>query len=286
MTDWCPFAQRVPIPGVSGAGPMQGGKPKILHHTTEGGTYGGARSTYLGTRDIPHFTDTFENGVYVAFQHLPLSVAATALVHSGGITNTDNVIQIEHVGFAATSDRWPPGYLAGIARLSRWIESQTGCPPTCGVSFLGAVYGPWAGRLTWDAWHAYAGHLGHCHAPENAHSDPGHLNIAAILPVPVKPQPVVQRKDAPMGKGYVLLGSDGGLFAFGDIAALVNQLGNPSGKITAPHVAVDITFTPSGKGYWVTASDGGVFAYGDAWFDGSMGGQAMNAPVVAFAPGP
>ena len=42
----------------------------------------------------------------------------------------------------------------------------------------------------------------------------------------------------------------------------------------------DLAATPSGNGYWLVGSDGGVFTYGDAGFFGSMGGQAMNRPVV------
>ena len=44
--------------------------------------------------------------------------------------------------------------------------------------------------------------------------------------------------------------------------------------------------TPDGKGYWEVASDGGVFAFGDAAFEGSMGGQHLNAPVVGMAATP
>ncbi len=42
--------------------------------------------------------------------------------------------------------------------------------------------------------------------------------------------------------------------------------------------------TPDGKGYWMVASDGGVFTFGDAGFVGSLGGQAIPAPIVGFAP--
>jgi len=31
------------------------------------------------------------------------------------------------------------------------------------------------------------------------------------------------------------------------------------------------------------AADGGIFAFGDAPFDGSMGGQQLNKPVVGMA---
>ena len=36
-------------------------------------------------------------------------------------------------------------------------------------------------------------------------------------------------------------------------------------------------------GYWLVASDGGVFAFGTATYAGSMGGHALNQPVVGMA---
>jgi L,D-peptidoglycan transpeptidase YkuD (ErfK/YbiS/YcfS/YnhG family) len=44
--------------------------------------------------------------------------------------------------------------------------------------------------------------------------------------------------------------------------------------------------TPDGGGYWIAASNGGVFSFGDAAFYGSMGGHALNAPIVAMAATP
>ena len=40
--------------------------------------------------------------------------------------------------------------------------------------------------------------------------------------------------------------------------------------------------TVDGQGYWFVASDGGVFSYGDAPFEGSMGGQRLNRPMVGM----
>jgi hypothetical protein len=39
-------------------------------------------------------------------------------------------------------------------------------------------------------------------------------------------------------------------------------------------------------GYWLAAADGGVFAFGTAAFHGSMGGQALLAPIVDIAATP
>ena len=44
--------------------------------------------------------------------------------------------------------------------------------------------------------------------------------------------------------------------------------------------------TPDAEGYWLVAADGGLFAFGDAAFYGSMGGQALNKPVVGMAATP
>ena len=52
------------------------------------------------------------------------------------------------------------------------------------------------------------------------------------------------------------------------------------------HPIVAVAATPDGKGYWEVASDGGVFDFGDAAFEGSMGGQHLNAPIVGMAATP
>ncbi len=47
----------------------------------------------------------------------------------------------------------------------------------------------------------------------------------------------------------------------------------------------EITDEASGgvAGYWLMGSDGGIFSFGNATFHGSMGGQHLNAPMVAMA---
>jgi len=94
--------------------------------------------------------------------------------------------------------------------------------------------------------------------------------------------------------GYWEVASDGGVFTFGD-ATFYGSMGGKA--LNAPVVALAPTPyvpsaspggtpAPAGKGYWEVASDGGVFTFGDAGFYGSMGGKALNAPIVGIVPTP
>ena len=79
----------------------------------------------------------------------------------------------------------------------------------------------------------------------------------------------------PVSKGYWLVGSDGGVFSFGD----ASYYGSTSGiALNKPIVAA--MATPDGKGYWLVGSDGGVFSFGDASYYGSTSGTALNKPIV------
>jgi len=51
-------------------------------------------------------------------------------------------------------------------------------------------------------------------------------------------------------------------------------------------LSVPFQLTNLQSGYYLVASDGGVFAYGGAPFDGSQGGQHLNAPIVGMAVAP
>ncbi len=83
----------------------------------------------------------------------------------------------------------------------------------------------------------------------------------------------------PGGGGYWLVGSDGGVFAFGgaQFYGSLPQIG------VHVHNIVGIISTPTGQGYWLIGSDGGVFSFGDASFLGSEGGTTLNDPVVGAA---
>ena len=90
--------------------------------------------------------------------------------------------------------------------------------------------------------------------------------------------PIDQIVSTPDGKGYWLVGSDGGIFAFGD----AHFYGSMSSK-ELNAIIVGMAPTADGKGYWLVGSDGGIFAFGDAGYFGSMGGKPLGHPVVAIA---
>jgi methionine-rich copper-binding protein CopC len=77
-------------------------------------------------------------------------------------------------------------------------------------------------------------------------------------------------------------GSLGGVGVLALAAALAGAA--PSGASTAhPRSSAASAST---AGYIVVGSDGGVFTFGSATFEGSMGGQPLNAPVVGIAATP
>jgi N-acetylmuramoyl-L-alanine amidase len=90
--------------------------------------------------------------------------------------------------------------------------------------------------------------------------------------------PIVGMAATHDGSGYWLVGSDGGIFSYGN-ARFFGSTG--ALRLNAP--IVGIAATPSGGGYWLVARDGGIFNYGDAGFFGSAGSLHLNAPIVGMA---
>ena len=94
-------------------------------------------------------------------------------------------------------------------------------------------------------------------------------------------QPIVGMAITPDGRGYWMVASDGGVFAFGDASFYGSMGGTP---LNEP--IVGMARTADGGGYWLVASDGGIFAFGDARFAGSMGGRQLNQPIVGMTSSP
>jgi outer membrane protein assembly factor BamB len=80
---------------------------------------------------------------------------------------------------------------------------------------------------------------------------------------------------------YWIASLDGNVVPLGDAPACGSLAGTPPAK---PVVGIAGTTV---RGYWLGASDGGVFSFGpDAQFYGSMGGKALNKPIVGIASAP
>jgi hypothetical protein len=93
--------------------------------------------------------------------------------------------------------------------------------------------------------------------------------------------PIIGIASDNLAGGYWLVGTDGGVYAFGG-AKFYGSMGGQ--HLNKPIVA--IAGTADGRGYWLVASDGGIFAFGDARFLGSMGGRHLNKPIVGMAASP
>jgi hypothetical protein len=94
-------------------------------------------------------------------------------------------------------------------------------------------------------------------------------------------KPIVGMAATPDGRGYWLVGSDGGIFSFGDAA-----FHGSTGAFPLNQPIVGMAPTPDGGGYWLVASDGGIFTFGDAAFHGSTGALHLNQPVIGMAATP
>ena len=81
---------------------------------------------------------------------------------------------------------------------------------------------------------------------------------------------------------YDLVGSDGGVFVFGQTGGFYGSL--PGLGIHVGNI-VGIVPTADERGYFLVGSDGGVFAFGDAPFENSLPGLHVNVnDIVGIVP--
>jgi hypothetical protein len=173
------------------------GEPKFLLHTTESrtGAYhpspftGDSRRRYYGnTGTWPNYTLAWHTASnrWRVYNHIPANRSSLSLRNrAGGVqTNRDNVTQVEVAARAAEIRFLPDEALGELARLLAWEHLTRGVPLASTVRWVAypASYGERAPqRLSGPAWDAYAGVLGHQHAPENDHGDPGDFPIENLL---------------------------------------------------------------------------------------------------------
>jgi hypothetical protein len=170
------------------------------------------------------------------------------------------------------------GYAVCSGPAGPCVQPQTGPVFTS----YGSVSGPGGASLFTDPaggwWMVFAGWSAGC----TSYTCGGarEMHVATVdLPAPTAVGDVVGMAATPDGRGYWLVASDGGIFAFGD-AGFYGSMGGAA--LSRP--VVGMAATPDGRGYWLVASDGGIFAFGDAGFYGSTGSLVLNRPVVGMAP--
>ncbi len=76
--------------------------------------------------------------------------------------------------------------------------------------------------------------------------------------------------------GYYLVGSDGGVFSFGDTA----YEGSLPGLGIHVNDVVGIVPSSDDKGYFLVGADGGVFSFGDTAYEGSLPGLGVHVDDV------
>lgn len=138
-----------------------------------------------------------------------------------------------------------------------------------------------AGAVIWphNAWHSTS-----CPGePIDRWIDDGAPRPGLVWAPPAQPHigtPAAAFASTPTGAGYIVVGTDGGVFTFGD-AMYFGSLPEIGVVPNSPIVAAAVS--PSGGGYTLVGSDGGVYTFGDARFAGSLGGVHLNGPIEDMA---
>lgn len=184
-------------------GTFTGGPKKIVVHTTETSSWPG----YQGGQTCPHFTVRWNGKSLEARQHVSLAVASRALKNlSGGVqTNRDSAYQVEVIGTCdpkgpSGAYYWPGADDAALKALGEFINRvavETGTSRQVLKDWVAypKSYGFRAAqRLSLSQWDNFGGILGHQHAAENDHGDPGAMNVPRAMalagtgtPVPTPP---------------------------------------------------------------------------------------------------
>lgn len=158
------------------AGSFTDGGRKLCLHTTEGSSIAGAVGAYTKNNSWPHATIDFKTRR--AVRHLPLNVAARSLSNNnadGYQVGRANVFQVEIVGIAGKMYMCPQEELNWYAERFKDIRAVFDFP----LQYLPFTVP--ANRLADETWVNVEGIVGHCHAPDNDHWDPGGLDVGYIV---------------------------------------------------------------------------------------------------------
>jgi hypothetical protein len=165
----------------------------LLLHTCESDGTAEANAEYLVRIGAePHWVYDPRFGTDEAIQLLPYTQSGKALRNLAGGVETNrreqdnangvDIIQVEIVGYADQVAGYDDAWYAHLRQFIAEICAATGVPVVFPRRFA-ASYGDDV-RFTPGEWNdpALTGIIGHCHAPENDHWDPGLLDVARLTP--------------------------------------------------------------------------------------------------------
>jgi hypothetical protein len=164
-----------------GTGSMTGGGAKMVLHTTESPRewIDGAIKQFTAGSGTPHLSIGWRKGFRfpVVAQFLPFDEYAKTLEHPGGTpeTNRANAVQIEICGRAAESRSWDDNWYRALANVLTLTQRQVGYPISRPRQFLVPI------RYTGPGWIKARGIVGHCHAANNSHTDPGRIKAGKLI---------------------------------------------------------------------------------------------------------
>ncbi len=142
----------------------------LVLHTTEGGSWPG----YSNGTMTPTFT--YDPRSHQMRQHIPVDMAARALVDAGIGTNRLNVGQVEIIGYAAQGGPLDAQAVQDLGALVAWLHAEWSLPITAPYPFAVPAH-----RMSAAEYIACRGVIGHEHVYGNTHWDPGAMNVPAIL---------------------------------------------------------------------------------------------------------
>ncbi len=167
---WMPTARR------GGHRNYRRSNPLLVLHTRESPRVGG---TYPWP---PHMSIDLNTGE--VHQHVEFHSSAYAMRHSqpnrrGGRPT----YQVELVGYARDTPHYSDEWYAALADLVSWFHHNLGVPLAFPKPFAGSdAYGLHGSVRTTSqgAWDALTGIVGHQHAYDNSHWDPGKLDVTRL----------------------------------------------------------------------------------------------------------
>jgi hypothetical protein len=174
---WIPGYSKTSL-GIHGGVYDETKHPKGCLHTTEGSTLAGAEVAY---REYPPHIG-YHPGLRQKHQYVPVNKHSYAF--RGSESDDEFIIQVEIVGFAKETHKWPDRFYKNLAEdVIKPLEDLVGIPRRA-LRFYGEGDGIVLAsasspvRLSNAQLRAYSGWLGHQHIPSpDEHWDPGKLLI-------------------------------------------------------------------------------------------------------------